>query len=46
MVYVVVVVVVVELRVPCSECMGTLVGSGGMTIVEIICVIIETVITN
>ena len=42
----VVVVVVVELRVPRSECMGTLVGSLGMTIVEIISVIIETLITN
>ena len=39
-------VVVVELRVARSECMGTLAGSLGMTIVEIICVIIETVITN
>ena len=41
-----VVVVLLLLRVPYSECMGTLVGSGGMTIVEIISVIIETVITN
>ena len=40
------IVVVVELRVARSECMGTLVGRLGMTIVEIICVIIETVITN